>query len=70
LRNANDTALGAVDFLIRETAAEANKLAATTYLFDDIGAGTGVGIRLKALKDAREAIVNFALEQAEEAAHA
>jgi hypothetical protein len=68
LRNENDTALDAIDFLIRETAEEANRLATTTYLFDDIGAGTGVGIRLKALKDARAAVVDFALEQAKEMA--
>lgn len=58
-------ALGVLDEMIDETAALANQMAVEVRGFDAIGAGAGVGIRLKALSDARAAIVIDALQRHE-----
>lgn len=55
-------ALDVIDRLTTETAEQANRAAARLGpQFDEIGAGAGVGIRLRALHDARKAIVAAAL---------
>lgn len=62
------SALGVLDQMIAETALIAQKCAeAAPYKFDAIGAGTGVGIRLAALKDARAEIVSEYLREHERA---
>jgi hypothetical protein len=62
-------ALDAVDVLIRETSVLANLFAGSAPGFDVIGAGAGVGVRLKALQDARSAIVTAGLKIHEAAGH-
>jgi hypothetical protein len=50
----------------RETAEQANKMAAAGAGFDAIGAGAGVGVRLKALADVHAAVVALGLKEHEE----
>lgn len=58
-------ALDAIDALIQADAELAQTFAAAAPGFDRIGAGTGVGIRLKALQDAKAAIVQAGLKHYE-----
>jgi hypothetical protein len=59
-------ALDVLDMLIEATALQANKAAiAAAPHFDEMGAGAGVGIRLKAFEDARQAIRDARLRHLE-----
>lgn len=55
-----------LDEMIADEAARACRFAATAYGFDEIGAGAGVGIRLRALQDAKQALITAALAWHEE----
>lgn len=58
-------AIEVIDRMIEDTARQACQAAATISTFDDIGAGSGVGIRLRALNDARNEIVCAGLRELE-----
>lgn len=61
-------ALDAIGDLITKTAEQANALALheAVHDFDDIGAAAGVGIRLRALQDAKVAVITAGLREHEE----
>ncbi len=61
-------ALAVLDRLIEDTAVQAAcAAAACAPHFDEISAGAGVGIRLKAFEDARQAIITARLREFEAA---
>lgn len=61
-------ALGALDAMIAEEADAANAMAvAFPQAFEQIGAASGIGIRLQALTDARQRIVAASLRDHEAA---
>lgn len=59
-------ALNAIDALMKEQAARANKAIVTLEGPDDVGLELGVNIRLKAMQDARSAVLTALLKQHEE----
>jgi hypothetical protein len=61
-------AMDAIDVLIRDTATKAELMSAAVRGFDETGAATGIGIRLKALQDARDAVMDAGIRLHEAAA--
>ena len=60
----DSSAIDVLDTLIRETAEQANRMATAFPLdYDRLNAGTGVGIRLQALNDAKAALVTTMLQE-------